>query len=113
MNTAAPFTARIEKMTFAELQADAALCRKVLKDGEINGYPLSADDEDEFKAWLSDFEDEIETRKEWATAVNTVASSTASTAEKAAAGEVIDRHIAALPPNEWPEQSQTTNRRAA
>ncbi len=101
MNTAAPFTTRIEKMTFAELQADAALCRKVLKDGEFNGYPLSADAEDEFKAWLSDFEGEIETRTEWAAASSTLCSPTASAAEKQAAGDVIDRHIAALPPNEW------------
>lgn len=111
MNTAAPFYGRITEWTFAELEADAALCRKVLKDGEFNGYVLNADDEDEFRAWLSDFEDEIETRKEWAAASKTLCSATASTAEKMAAGDVIDRHIAALPPNEF--APITTEQKAA
>jgi len=62
--TSAPFTTRTENYTFAELVADAALCRKVLADGTYNGWPLDGDSEDEWKSWLSDIEGEIEMRAE-------------------------------------------------
>lgn len=62
--TTPPFTTRIETASFAELQADAALCRKVLSTGYVNGYPLDSETEAEWEMWLSDFCAEIETRAE-------------------------------------------------
>lgn len=62
--TTPPFTARTEIYTYAELEADAALCRKVLKDGYLNGWPLDADTEGEWTSWLSDIAAEIDAREE-------------------------------------------------
>lgn len=64
MNTAAPFYGRITEWTDAELAADIALCRKVLRDGEHNGYPLDSEAEAEWRDWLHDFEIDAEMREE-------------------------------------------------
>lgn len=64
MNTAAPFYGRTGEWTDAELAADIALCRKVLRDGEHNGYPLNSESEAEWRDWLHDFEIDAEMREE-------------------------------------------------
>jgi len=62
--TSAPFTTRTGDYTDSELRADLALCRKVLREGYVNGYPLDSETEVEWRDWLSDFEGEIEMREE-------------------------------------------------
>ena len=64
MNTAAPFYGRTGEWTDAELAADIALCRKVIRDGYFNGFPLDSETEVEWRDWLSDFEVEAEMRDE-------------------------------------------------
>lgn len=64
MNTAAPFHGRIVEWTDAELAADIALCRKVLRDGAFNGHLLNAVDEKDWRDWLHDFEIDAEMREE-------------------------------------------------
>jgi len=62
--TTPPFYGRTEEWTDAELRADLALCRKVLRDGMFNGYPLDSETEVEWKDWLHDFECDAEMREE-------------------------------------------------
>lgn len=52
----APFYGRITEWTTEQLKADIELCRKVLRFGEFNGYPLNSEDEAEWRDWLHDFE---------------------------------------------------------
>lgn len=62
--TSTPFTTRTENYTDSELRADLALCRKVLRDGYFNGFPLDSETEVEWRDWLSDFEVEADIRTE-------------------------------------------------
>ena len=64
MNTAAPFYGRTGEWTDAELAADIALCRKVLRDGALNGHLLDSEAEAEWRDWLHDFEIDAEMREE-------------------------------------------------
>jgi len=62
--TTPPFYGRTGEHTDDELRADIALCRKVLRDGYFNGFPLDSETEVEWRDWLSDFEVEAEIRTE-------------------------------------------------
>ncbi len=62
--TTPPFYGRTGEWTDAELAADIVLCRKVLRDGEFNGYRLDSETEAEWTDWLHDFECDAEAREE-------------------------------------------------
>ncbi len=62
--TTPPFYGRTGEHTDDELRADIALCRKVLRDGYFNGFPLDSETEVEWRDWLSDFENDAEMRSE-------------------------------------------------
>ena len=60
-------TTPVSQLTDAEIAADIATCRTILKDGEVNGIPLDGDCEGIYRDWLSDLEEEqtIRAHPEW------------------------------------------------
>ncbi len=58
------FTATISTLTDAEIAADIATCRTVLRTGHVNGILLDSDAETYYRDWLECAEEEQRTRSE-------------------------------------------------